>query len=195
MKSVSKHEALTMDTSSTVGPLTTPSSSQSKAVHWLRHSRALASDERSRSTSQSSGMAVVKRCSKRFPNLIGSSAPCAASAGPQTYLVTAGGPPEKNTLWQDRTRETTASGSSMMIQGNRPLDRCDDPVEHTSGQRCSCKTSKRSSKRTNLIPNLVFIETMVSVLRRFIIFGFLTGNPLSKIQCLSTLVESHQNFF
>ena len=37
-----------------------------------------------------------------------------------------------------------------MIQGNRPLDRWDDPDEHTPGQRYSSKT-KRSSKRTNLV--------------------------------------------
>ena len=48
----------------------------------------LASDERGRSASQSS-------CGESFPIIIGSSAPWAASAWPQTYLVTAGGPPEK----------------------------------------------------------------------------------------------------
>ena len=96
---------------------------------------------------RASPVAAVKRCGESFPIIIGSYAPCAAaSARPQTYLVTAGGPPEKIHGGRTDQERRLASCSSMMIQGNRPLDRCDDPDEHTPGQRCSSKT-KRSSNR------------------------------------------------
>ena len=42
-----------------------------------------------------SPVAVVKRSGKSFPIIIGSSAPCAASAWPQTYLLLPAGPLKK----------------------------------------------------------------------------------------------------
>ena len=108
----------------------------------------LASDERGRSVSQSSGSGKTLR--QKFSHHQRQLCFLRCVRMTTDLPMDCRRAPWKNTLWPDRTRETTASCSSMMIQGNRPLDRCDDPHEHTPGQRCSSKT-KRSSKRTNLM--------------------------------------------
>ena len=99
---VSKHEAHTMNTSPTVR-CTNNTLVFLIRVGSLASSFASTWPAMSVADPRASPVAVVKRCGKSFPIIIGSYAPCAAAAWPQTYRGTAGGPPEK--IHCDRTEQ------------------------------------------------------------------------------------------